>query len=73
MFTYATKSNFKNAIGVVKSQFAKKDDLGNIKSRVDKLDIDKLEKVLNSLNSLKITVDELDIGKLSNKKKLEVE
>ena len=68
MFTYATKSNFKNAIGVVKSQFAKKDDLGNIKSKVDKL-----EKVLSSLNSLKITVDELDIGKLSNKKKVEVE
>ena len=39
---YATKSDFKNATGVDTSQFAKKDDLANLKSQVDKLNIDKL-------------------------------
>ena len=40
---YATKSDFKNATGVYTSQFAKKDDLASVKSKVDKLDIGKLE------------------------------
>ena len=39
---YATKSDLKNAIGVDTSQFTKRDDLANLKSKVDKLDIDKL-------------------------------
>ena len=39
---YATKSDLKNPTGVDTSQFAKKDDLANLKSAVDKLDIDKL-------------------------------
>ena len=38
---YATK----NATGVDTSQFAKKDDLANLKTEVDKLDIDKLAKL----------------------------
>ena len=53
---YATKS-----VGV-DTQFAKKDDIGNLKSWVDKLDIDKLEKVPSSLNSMKSKVDNLDIS-----------
>ena len=32
----------KNAAGVDTSQFAKKHDLGNLKSRIDNFDIDKL-------------------------------
>ena len=42
---YATKAYFKNAVGVDTSKFAKKVDLANLKSDVDKLDIDKLENV----------------------------
>ena len=42
----------------------KKTDLGNLKSYVDKLDIDKLRNVPNNLNNLKSKVDKLDIGKL---------
>ena len=49
--TNATKSDFKNASGVDKSQFAKKYDL---KSKVDRLDVDKL----------KSKIDNSDIGKL---------
>ena len=42
---YATKADFKNATGVDTSDFAKKNDLTNLKSDVDKLDIDKLKNV----------------------------
>ena len=38
----ATKSDLKNATGADTLQFFKKDDLVNLKSEVDKLDIDKL-------------------------------
>ena len=41
---YATKYDWKNKTGVDTSDFAKKTDLANLKSDVDKLDIDKLEK-----------------------------
>ena len=41
---YVTKADFKNATGVHASKFAKKVDLANSKSNVDKLDIDKLKK-----------------------------
>ena len=37
---YATKTDLKNATGVDTSSFAKKADLANLKSDVDKLDID---------------------------------
>ena len=37
----ATKSDLKNASGVDTSQFAKKDDLSNLKSEVDELDVAK--------------------------------
>ena len=42
---YLTKSDLKNVAVVDISQFAKKDDLTNLKSEVDKLDIDELEKL----------------------------
>ena len=42
----------------------KKTDLGNLKSDVDKLDIDRLRNVPNNLSNLKSKADKLDIGKL---------
>ena len=42
---YATKADLKNATGVDTSKFDKKVDLANLKSNVDKLDIDKLKNV----------------------------
>ena len=56
---YATKANLKNATGV-----DKKTDLANLKSDVDKLDIDKLKNVTSGLRSWKSKVDKLDIVKL---------
>ena len=38
---YAAKSDLKDATGVDTSEFAKKDDLANSKSKVDNLDIGK--------------------------------
>ena len=64
LFNYATKADLKNATGVDTSDFAKKTDLANSKSVVDKLDIDKLKNVRSRLNNLKNEVDELDICKL---------
>ena len=46
------------------SDFAKKTDLANLKSDVDKLHIDKLKNTLSGLNTLKSKADKLDIGKL---------
>ena len=40
---YATKTDLKNETRVDTSDFAKKTDLANLKSDVDKLDIDKLK------------------------------
>ena len=40
---YATKFEF--SIGVETSQFAKKDDIANLKSEVDELNIDKIAKL----------------------------
>ena len=47
MSNYAKNSDLKNETGVDKSQFAKKDDLANLKSEVDKLDNDKLAELDN--------------------------
>ena len=54
---YATKANLKNETGVDTSKFAEKVDLANVKSKVDKLDIDKLKNVPSGLSSLKSKVD----------------
>ena len=61
---YATKADLKNATGVDTSDFAKKTDLANLKSDVDKLDIDKLKNIPIGLSTLKSKVDTLDIEKL---------
>ena len=42
---YATKTDLKNATGASTSKFAKKVDLGNLKSNVDRSDIDKLKNI----------------------------
>ena len=63
---YATHFDLKNTAGVDKTKFAKKDDLVNLKSGVEKSDIDKIEKVPSGLNNLKSKVDELDIDEFKN-------
>ena len=65
---YATKSDLVSTgePGVDTLQFAKKNDLGNSKSDVDKLDIDKLKNVTSNFSNLKSKVDKLDIGELEN-------
>ena len=64
MFKYATKNRFKNGTEVNISSFAKKTDLANLKSDVDKLDIGKLKTVLTNFSNLKSKVDKLDADKL---------
>ena len=61
---YATKADFKNATGADTSKIAEKVNLARSESEVDKLDIDKLEKVRTGFNSLKSKVDKLDVDKL---------
>ena len=61
---YSTKTDFKNAKGIDTSSFAWKIDLASLKSNVDKLDIDKLKKVLTNLMNLKSTVGKLRVDKL---------
>ena len=53
--------DFKN---VDTSKFARKVDLANLKSDVDKVDIDKLKNVSSNLSNLKSKVDKLDVEKL---------
>ena len=61
---YATKDDIKNITHVDTSSFALKTNLANLKTEVDKLDIDKLKSLSNNLSSLKTKVDKLDIDKL---------
>ena len=58
---YLTKTDLKNAIGVDTSSFAKKTDLANLKSDVDKLDIDKLKNVPSNLSGWKSKVRKFDV------------
>ena len=62
---YATKADLNTATCVDITKFAKKVCLANLKSNVDKLDIDKLKNVpANNLSNLKSKVDKLDVDKL---------
>ena len=61
MSNYATKTDLKNLTGVDTSSFAKQVDLVNLKSDVDKLDIDILK---TNLSNLKSKVDKFDVDKL---------
>ena len=51
------KKDSKNATVIDTSDFAKKTYLANLKSDVDKLDIDKFKNVTNGLSSLKSKSD----------------
>ena len=61
MSNNATKADLKNATGVDTSGFAKKTDL---KSDVDKLDLEKLKNESSCSSNLKSKVDKLDVEKL---------
>ena len=52
LYTYATKTNLKNVTHVDTSSFALKTNLANLKTEVDKLDIDKLAPVPVDLSKL---------------------
>ena len=61
---YSTKTDLKNATSVDTSKFIKTVDLANLKSNVDKLDIDKLKNVVSNLTNLKSKLNILDVDKL---------
>ena len=49
---YVTKADLKNAAGIYTSKFAEKVDLATLKSKTDKLNIDKLENTPVDLRKL---------------------
>ena len=61
---YSRKADLKNATVVDTSDFAKKTDLANLKSNMDKLDIDELKNVTSTLSNLKSKLDNLNVDKL---------
>ena len=70
---YAIKTDLKNATGVVISDFAKKIDLADLKSHVDKLEIDKLKNMPRNLHNLErkaninqMFINRVDLSKLSD-------
>ena len=69
MSTYATKTDLKNVTHVDTSSFALKTDLANLKTGVDKLDIEKLVSVPVDL-SKRIDVVKNDVVKKSVHDKL---
>ena len=60
---YATKTDFKNVTHIDTSSFALKTNLANLKTEVDKLDIEKL---------VPVPTDLTDLGELSNVVKIDV-
>ena len=62
---YATKKDVRNITHVDTSSFALKTNVANLKTEVDKFDIDKLRSLPNNLSKLKTKVDKLDIDKLA--------
>ena len=63
MSNYATKANIKEATGFDTSNFTKETVLTNLKSDVDKLDIEKVKNVPSNLSNLKSKVDKLYVDK----------
>ena len=61
---YATTKDIKNITHIDTSSFALKSNLANLKTEVDRLDIDKLKSLPSNLSKLKTKVDKLDIVKL---------
>ena len=64
MSNYAANVGLKNGIDVDTSKFAKRVEIASLKTGIDKLDVDDLEKVQNGLRNLKRTVDKWDTGKV---------
>ena len=60
----ATTADLKNVTVVDPLTFAEKVDLANLKSDVDKVDIDKLKNTPTNLSHLKSKVDKSDVDKL---------
>ena len=61
---YAIKTDLKNTTGIGTPSFAEKVDLANLKSNIDKLDIDKLKNIPTNLSNLKSKIEKLDFDKL---------
>ena len=61
---YATKADIKNISHVDTSSFALKTNLANLKTEVDKLDIDKLVPVPADLSKLSVVVKMILLKKL---------
>ena len=64
LYNYGTKKDIKNITNVDNSGFALKTNVSSLKSKVDKLDINKLKSLPNNLSNLKTKVHKLDIDKL---------
>ena len=62
---YPTKSDFKITTSIETFKIAEKAILPSLKSDIDKLDIDKLEKVSSGLKSPKIKLVKLEVDKLN--------
>ena len=62
---YATKKDIDNITHVDTSNFTLKTNLANLKTKVDKLDVNKWGSLPNNLSKLKTKVDKLDIDKLA--------
>ena len=62
---YATKDYFENITHADTSNFELKANLAKLKTKVERLEIDKLKGLPNNLNNLKTKVDKLDIDDLS--------
>ena len=56
MYNYATKADLKNTTGIDTLDFAKKTDLADSKSHMDKLDTDKLKNISSNLINLESKV-----------------
>ena len=71
---YATKADIKNVSHVDTSSFALKTNLANLKTEVDKLDIDKLVPIPNDLSKLSNVVKNDAVKKTDyNSKTAEIE
>ena len=74
LLNYATKADIKNILHVDTSSFALKTNLANLKTEVDKLDIDKLVSIPVDLNNLSDVVKKGVVKKSNyNSKITEVE
>ena len=63
---YATKTDINNILHIDTSSFPLKSNLASLKTKVDKLDIDKLKNIPpTNLSNLKSKIDRLDIDKLA--------